>query len=377
MAPEQARGEIEGLDERCDVFALGSILCEILTGLPAFTGRSPDEVMHRAAGADLTDARGRLERCGADGDLIRIAYNCLAGDVHARLHDARVLSEWLSSYMNSLQDRTRLAELGRAAEEARAKEARLTASAAKARALAERRARRLTAALILAVVALGCGVFLWSRQQQQERLMHARRLLDQATESRRELAFNLHGLGDVLREKGNLDGSIEAFLWAIRQDPDFAEAHDHLGLALVRRGDRDGAIVEFRQAIRIKPDFADAHYNLGVALGERGDLAESMAEYREAIRIEPDDADAHYNLGFALGRLGRQAEAIAEFRQAIRIKPDSADTHFSLGTTLQDQGKPEEAIAEFPEAKRLRPDTFESPDHSRQRHVHPRGYRPQ
>ena len=37
MAPEQARGEIERVDERSDVFALGSILCEILTGQPAFS----------------------------------------------------------------------------------------------------------------------------------------------------------------------------------------------------------------------------------------------------------------------------------------------------------------------------------------------------
>ena len=39
MAPEQARGEVDLIDERADVFALGSILCEILTGQPAFVGR--------------------------------------------------------------------------------------------------------------------------------------------------------------------------------------------------------------------------------------------------------------------------------------------------------------------------------------------------
>ena len=38
MAPEQARGEIEQIDERADVFGLGAILCEILTRLAAFCG---------------------------------------------------------------------------------------------------------------------------------------------------------------------------------------------------------------------------------------------------------------------------------------------------------------------------------------------------
>ena len=50
MAPEQARGETDRVDERADVFALGSILAEILTGRPAFTGKTSGEILRKAAG---------------------------------------------------------------------------------------------------------------------------------------------------------------------------------------------------------------------------------------------------------------------------------------------------------------------------------------
>jgi serine/threonine protein kinase len=47
MAPEQATGQHANVDERTDVFALGAIVYEMLTGKPAFSGESIPEVVFK------------------------------------------------------------------------------------------------------------------------------------------------------------------------------------------------------------------------------------------------------------------------------------------------------------------------------------------
>jgi serine/threonine-protein kinase len=78
MAPEQARGEVDAVDERADVFALGSILCEILSGPPVFVGGTAAEIQRRAARGETAEALARLGACGADAELVSLAAACLA-----------------------------------------------------------------------------------------------------------------------------------------------------------------------------------------------------------------------------------------------------------------------------------------------------------
>ena len=120
MAPEQARGEVDRLDERCDVFALGSILAELLTGSPAFTGRSSAEIHRKASLGDVRETIDRLETCGADSELVALAKNCLLPELEDRPRQLRHLADRIAAHRTGVKERLRLAEIASAEDKARA-----------------------------------------------------------------------------------------------------------------------------------------------------------------------------------------------------------------------------------------------------------------
>ncbi len=186
MAPEQARGETDLISERADVFALGSILCEILTGSPFFTGCSSGEIVRKAAKGDPAEALTRLDGCGAEAELIALAKDCLAVEQEDRPHDANIVSDRITGYLAGVQERLHAAERDRAV--------------AVARAVEERKRRRLAVGLAGSVLvlfaAVGCG-WAWITQDRMARALSAARTLSEAnTEARMERDRALAGPDD-------------------------------------------------------------------------------------------------------------------------------------------------------------------------------------
>jgi serine/threonine-protein kinase len=108
MPPEQAAGHVEKLDERSDVFSLGGILCEILTGLPPYPGEH-DEAFELAVNARLDDAYARLDACGADAELVALARACLTPAPAARPRNAEVVAGRLRRHLESVEERAQAA----------------------------------------------------------------------------------------------------------------------------------------------------------------------------------------------------------------------------------------------------------------------------
>lgn len=97
MAPEQARGEHEQIGAATDLYGLGTILFELLTGQPPFRGRNDVDILRQVVCDDAPALRGL--RREASADLEAICAKCLEKQPAQRYRTSAELAADLRRYL--------------------------------------------------------------------------------------------------------------------------------------------------------------------------------------------------------------------------------------------------------------------------------------
>jgi serine/threonine protein kinase len=367
MAPEQAGGELDRLDERTDVFGLGAILCVILTGEPPYARKSGEEVRAMAMQGALADAHARLEQCGADAKLVELCWGCLSANQEARPPDAGAVAAAVQGYLAGVEERARQAQTERA--EALVREA-------------EQRKRRRTvqaAGGVIAVVLLaGLSASLWQ-------MVRAQGAEGQANQNAQKAQQESDAKDEALKaeQQARADETKarqQAFAALRSMTADVVEKKFAQGAVLTEddRAFLRGVIAQFDAFAAIKGDDADSRAvraegraRVGMMRARLGELQEAEQDYNQALsifkqlaadfpnqsRFRRELANIHNNRGLLL-RDTDQLAAEKDYDQAVSIRkqlsaqfPSPPEYRHELASSHLNRGALFDATRRLEEAK--------------------------
>lgn len=149
--------------------------------------------------------------------------------------------------------------------------------------------------------------------------------------------------------------ALRAHLRAVEVEPDSSGARFTLASFLANHG-LEMAEAEYREAIAKDPEHAEAHLELGLALADMGRAEEGLKELATAVRLAPEDPVALHELAGLLMDEGDYRTAIGHLREAARLDPASFEIHLDLGLCYAQKGFYAEAERAYEKARAMKPD---------------------
>jgi tetratricopeptide (TPR) repeat protein len=115
------------------------------------------------------------------------------------------------------------------------------------------------------------------------------------------------------------------------------------------------ALTCYEKALKLKPDYVEALQGKGYALMQLQRYEEAIACYDQAIELTPQQGQSWFVRGLILTHLQRYEEAIASFDKATSLQSDRAEIWLYRGQTLLNLQQYEAAIASLDRAISLQP----------------------
>jgi adenylate cyclase len=188
---------------------------------------------------------------------------------------------------------------------------------------------------------------------------NAIRYYEQALRIDPEFALAYCGLADnyaymgsvVMPEKEAIAKEKEFAQKALELDPELAEAHMSLALALVAAYDWRNGLKEFDRALELNPNLAFAYELQSWTLNGLGRFDEAIAKTRKAVELDPLNPFFQMSLSFFQYWARQYDDAIAQARKALAMDPNSAINHVLIGLSFLKKGDTAGAITELQKSK--------------------------
>lgn len=174
-----------------------------------------------------------------------------------------------------------------------------------------------------------------ARAEQDRVIDLARRVIEVQPDC--ALAFSY--LGMALESQGDTNGAIDAFRKALELDPrQDAAIYIALGGLYRAAGNAEDACTVLRRGVKEHPEVAWLHAHLGTALIEKGEHDAGISAMQNAVKLDPPDPNIWGILGAQLIEDATYEEAIHILNRAAELDPDNPRRHWILARALMGRG---------------------------------------
>jgi tetratricopeptide (TPR) repeat protein len=143
-----------------------------------------------------------------------------------------------------------------------------------------------------------------------------------------------------------------AYLQALKDDPNYLQAHAGLARVYEDMADHDRAVSEYQKALQISPKEAELWFQLGMSQARHKEWQPALQNMQKAQELDPNNRRYADMLGFCLARTGNYDASIACFRKVM----SEAQAHYNLARMLHHDGQEAMCRQHLETAVRLQPD---------------------
>jgi predicted O-linked N-acetylglucosamine transferase (SPINDLY family) len=132
----------------------------------------------------------------------------------------------------------------------------------------------------------------------------------------------LYVLGNLAHCIGEDEVAVDLIHQAIQRDATQPHFYQSLGQVHKDRGNLEKAVLYFQKARQIEPDGIEAHLSLGLAYHLQGRLLDAESSYERALELDPDSSRALVGLGNIYKEQGQTARAASNYQRSLQLKSD-------------------------------------------------------